>query len=830
MRKLVSIIAALCIVATTLFAVSYTNNTYHKLAEEYTDKAQKALDAGFYELAEEYAAEAKKNAALSEEFIARMLAKSEAEEAIEKAQARVDYALEQGVDKSAKEYTDAVGYLDKAKSEYDNEEYPEAKSDAEKVSTILSDAYLSKVSAENAAKNEARDALAKAKEALDAAEETGVPTDSESYKTAKDYYDQAQKDFDDGDYESAKENAQKAIDALDDEDVKKLLAKKDAENALKKAKEALDKAQEAGIADSPLYKDALAAYEDAQRDYVEEKYPESIENSNKVLDLLSDDNVNALLEEEKKAAEDAIAKAKEILDQAQADGIDTDSEAYKQALDCYNKAVEEYDNKDYKAAKEDAEKVGGILTDDLLSGLNKEKAASDAIAKAKERLDYAEAAGLDENDENYKAASDYYKQAVEDYSNGKYDEAKDNAKQVLELLPVDYIDGVKDGKKAAAEEALAKAKAALDNAKDSGLSPLTDEYNEAVELYAAAKDAYENGDYDSAKEKADKVLELLDPETVKNMKAKADAEAALSKARERITAAYAAGLDEGYDIYREALAYYREAQKNYADEDYASTKENADKVVELLSDEAIDEILDQAEADKIKSLAEGALTQAKERLDYAESLGLDASDEKFNSALAYYNRALDEFADADYAECIDDAEKVLDILADSYLNSLIARGEAEKAIAAAKERLDYAESINAARDFPIAFDAAKAYYSQALDDYNAEQYEKAIADANKVIDALADVHEMTVLPKFYIVRPWAESKDCFWNISGRSYVYNNPWLWENLYEANKDNIPERDNPNLILPGMKMEIPSISGEYRDGVYSPDVEYGTFNANR
>ncbi|MBQ2551476.1 MAG: hypothetical protein II563_01330, partial [Treponema sp.] len=230
------------------------------------------------------------------------------------------------------------------------------------------------------------------------------------------------------------------------------------------------------------------------------------------------------------------------------------------------------------------------------------------------------------------------------------------------------------------------------------------------------------------------------------------------------------------------------------------------------------------------SAAEGALAAAKERIDYAESAGLDESDKKFKAALEYYNRALDEFAAENYPECTDDANMVLSLLDDSYINNLLARGEAEKAIAAAKDRIAYADSINAARDFPIAYEAAKAYYAQALDDYTAEQFEKAVADANKVIDALADIHEMAVLPKYYIVRPWAESKDCFWNISGRSYVYNNPWLWENLYEANKDNIPERNNPNLILPGMKMEIPSISGEYRDGVYSPDVEYGTFSTNR
>ena len=243
MRKIVSIIAALCIVATTLFAVSYTNNTYHKLAEEYTEKAQKAMDAGYYELAEEYAAEAKKNAALSEEFIAMMLAKTEAEDAIKNARERMESALEQGVDPNSKEYTDALSYLNKAQSEFDDEKYAEAKSDAEKVATILSDDYLASVAADNAAKNVARDAIEKAKEALDKAKEAGVPEDSDEYKAAKDYYDQAQKDFDDGNYDSAKENADKAVETLNGDAVKNLLAKKEAEEALAKAKKALDDAK-----------------------------------------------------------------------------------------------------------------------------------------------------------------------------------------------------------------------------------------------------------------------------------------------------------------------------------------------------------------------------------------------------------------------------------------------------------------------------------------------------------------------------------------------------------------------------------------------------------
>ena len=94
------------------------------------------------------------------------------------------------------------------------------------------------------------------------------------------------------------------------------------------------------------------------------------------------------------------------------------------------------------------------------------------------------------------------------------------------------------------------------------------------------------------------------------------------------------------------------------------------------------------------------------------------------------------------------------------------------------------------------------------------------------IVSLEGVAEVTPLPAEYIVRLWAETKDCYWNISGRPYVYNNPLLWENLYQANKSKMPKPEDPNLILPGMKMSIPRLTGEYRTGTYDPKKEYEAY----
>ena len=125
-----------------------------------------------------------------------------------------------------------------------------------------------------------------------------------------------------------------------------------------------------------------------------------------------------------------------------------------------------------------------------------------------------------------------------------------------------------------------------------------------------------------------------------------------------------------------------------------------------------------------------------------------------------------------------------------------------------------------------AYTSAKDNLAKAESSFEGEEWEQANAYAKASLAALDGIREVTPLPEFYIVKPWAETKDCYWNISGRPYVYNNPLLWENLYQANKSNMPKPEDPNLIHPGMKMKIPSLTGEYRSGTYDPKKSYETY----
>lgn len=166
------------------------------------------------------------------------------------------------------------------------------------------------------------------------------------------------------------------------------------------------------------------------------------------------------------------------------------------------------------------------------------------------------------------------------------------------------------------------------------------------------------------------------------------------------------------------------------------------------------------------------------------------------------------------------------ILSREYTEMMLARKDAEDNIKLAKNKLAWAEKVDAPNIFPMAYSAGKENIENADASFGDEDYPKASDFAKQALAALDGIVETTPLPEFYIVRPWAETKDCYWNISGRHYVYNNPLLWENLYQANKDKMPKPEDPNLIHPGMKMKIPSITGEYRKGTYDSKKEYNAY----
>ena len=139
MKKSITVLLAV-ISASVLFAVSYKNNTYQKLANEYTKKAQNALDAGDYILAEDYAKKAEENAALSQAYIQKMLAKSEADSVMKNASKRLDYAKSINADKNfPMAYSAAQKAYASADDAYKTEDYTTAAAYAKQVLEALAD-------------------------------------------------------------------------------------------------------------------------------------------------------------------------------------------------------------------------------------------------------------------------------------------------------------------------------------------------------------------------------------------------------------------------------------------------------------------------------------------------------------------------------------------------------------------------------------------------------------------------------------------------------------------------------------------------------------------
>ncbi|MDR1247986.1 MAG: LysM peptidoglycan-binding domain-containing protein [Treponema sp.] len=209
-----------------------------------------------------------------------------------------------------------------------------------------------------------------------------------------------------------------------------------------------------------------------------------------------------------------------------------------------------------------------------------------------------------------------------------------------------------------------------------------------------------------------------------------------------------------------------------------------------------------------------------------------------------------EFGDYDLSSSY--AEEALRYaqLSDEYVALQLKIKEADDAIAAAKSRIDWAEQSGASRTNPDEYGAAEQAYGEAVAYREDEAWDEAIGAAGRVVDSLAYIggsppaqavtpapvrpapaptertapaEGQALLPAQYTVRPWASSKDCFWNIAGRPWVYGDSHKWRLLYNANKAKLPDPNNPNVIEPGIVLDIPSVQGESREGLWDANQTY-------
>jgi nucleoid-associated protein YgaU len=202
---------------------------------------------------------------------------------------------------------------------------------------------------------------------------------------------------------------------------------------------------------------------------------------------------------------------------------------------------------------------------------------------------------------------------------------------------------------------------------------------------------------------------------------------------------------------------------------------------------------------------------------------------------SYYQESvrLTEAATAAYDEGDYDTAKEYALLAqenarlsDEYVAQMLAMQAAEDAIAKAQERYDWATGVRAATRYAERYAVATAELAAARASYKADSFDEAVSHANLVLSSLAGMTEAELFPSTYVVQRLDFKTDCLWRIAGMPFVYNDPFKWPVLYEANRSQLPNPKNPDLILPGMVLKIPSIAGEIREGEWTKGVEYPTF----
>jgi tetratricopeptide (TPR) repeat protein len=240
----------------------------------------------------------------------------------------------------------------------------------------------------------------------------------------------------------------------------------------------------------------------------------------------------------------------------------------------------------------------------------------------------------------------------------------------------------------------------------------------------------------------------------------------------------------------ESLLLERMAQQSFADGHYDMAEKFAEGAIKsaATSDEYV--------ASQIKMYTADRMEYAREKLALADSAEVKCRyPSEFYNAKTYYNLGLIARDSHEWNDAINNADKVIKTLAVVEMPETTAK-----------------TSIENTSNLPV---AAATPTEKAP--------ETPPVAAAPVRNAPVDTPEETPLPAQYTVRAWDVSKDCFWNIAEKPWAYGNPYRWPMLYQANKKKLPDPNNPNFIEPGTVLDIPSLRGEKRVGLWDPGKTY-------
>ncbi|HOV38410.1 MAG TPA: hypothetical protein PLG79_06795 [Spirochaetales bacterium] len=337
------------------------------------------------------------------------------------------------------------------------------------------------------------------------------------------------------------------------------------------------------------------------------------------------------------------------------------------------------------------------------------------------------------------------------------------------------------------------------------------EYRKGLELQAQAKQAFEEGDYDRSVELAAQAQEQFKKarEYAEYLRLRYMAYNLKNRATDRLKYAdYINALKHYPKEYTEARTVFQIAETAFNAEQYEESAEGYRKVLDLLKDIQPVTPAPTAELAKVENLRDLIL-----KYDLASSRPTE-----FRRAEEAYKRGK-ELMDKDNAQAqlqLSNALKDYQTVFDAGMGALAAKRRAE--ILAAKTKAEEAEAQKLATDL---YATGQRKQSEAEMLYASRAYDEAWKVSGEAIEAYnaswkeAVAKSASILPEFYTVKLIPERRECFWRIAEYDFVYGDPWKWKILYEANKQLLPDPDNPDLILPGTRLRIPSIKGEQRSG---------------
>ena len=400
---------------------------------------------------------------------------------------------------------------------------------------------------------------------------------------------------------------------------------------------------------------------------------------------------------------------------------------------------------------------------------------------------------------------------------------------------------------------IAQLKRTLETAQELGVDKENpDIYTQAVQLLIDAEGFYAIPDYDKAAQAAQSGLDLLEPLVGG---AEALALANLNRARDLLDRAYrSTDLTQTEMQLTEASNIIEQAAREYQDKDYTNSLKSSQTAIDMLEkliadfpgDGAIsieindDENLQLQAYDLIRRL--GSAIEFIKTNNYTQDVYTDSSRKSMplipltpatkveekeitnDSGMDTYDSYVEEedveiFLYEDGEVEIDDTilyedgtVEDIDVLLDedgeveevdvitdelAYL-PLLFRGQLQTEDNMEMRRVEPVDTTTSS-DGVITVEMIESFYTSAQDYYSEGNYLNAIDQAREGLRLSELYLAGQILATHKVIR-----RDTLWDISKK--YYKTPWLWPNIWRANKLEIKD---PDLIYPGQQFKIPPAS---------------------